>query len=185
MQRSGGALRNVEFETARLVAAAEAGVVRLPRDSMLLLRRARGVLGTALVWAMAWLVIGSAVGLHAGVRTPTPGAARFVAWMAAGWALWGAVSGALFALAVLALERRRTLAQLSIWRVATWGALGALALPAAFLCFVWGAGGSVTWQGVVVTLPTSAALGAGCAASTLALAQRNSAAVGDGSGRAA
>ena len=152
---------------------------------MLLLRRARGILGTALVWCIAWLAMGSAIGLYARLRTSPAVDARFVAWMAAAWALWGAVSGALFALTVLAGERRRTLAQLSVWRVATWGALGALGLPVIFLCFVWAAGGAVTWQGVVVTLPTSAALGAACAAGTLTLAQRGSTAARSGSGTAA
>ena len=148
---------------------------------MLFLRRARGVLGIALIWGIPWFVMGGAVGLYGMANTPTKGPEanlRFVGWMALGWALWGFLSGGIFALAVAGLERRRTLAQLSGRRVALWGALGALALPTAFLGFVWATGGSVTWQGLAVTLPVSAALGAGCAAGTLALAQRGASRVG-------
>jgi ABC-type polysaccharide/polyol phosphate export permease len=155
---------------------------------MLFLRRARGVLGTAVVWRIPWFVMGGAVGLYGIANDPTKGRAsdmRFVGWMALGWALWGFLSGAIFALAVAVLERRRTLAQLSVRRAALWGALGAVALPTAFLGFVWTNGGSVTWLGVAVTLPVSAALGAGCAAGTLALAQRGAAKVDQDAGAAA
>ena len=110
---------------------------------MLFLRRARGVLGTALIWGIPWFVMGGAVGLYGIANDPTKGPGsdlRFVGWMALGWALWGFLSRGIFALAVAVLERRRTLAQLSVRRVALWGALGALALPTAFLGFVWAMG---------------------------------------------
>ena len=90
------------------------------------------------------------------------------------WTLWGALSGAIFAVVLAIADRRHTLAELSLVRVAVWGAIGSLALPAAFTIvdvmrttFPY-----PQWQFVLTALGIAAAQGAGCAAGMLALARR-------------
>jgi len=90
------------------------------------------------------------------------------------WILWGAVSGGIFAIVLMFAERRRSLLELATARVALWGAVGSLALPAALMVrddFVRG----VLIEGRLVFLPLAliAALGAACAAGTLRIARRS------------
>lgn len=144
-------------------------------------RRLRGVLFTALTWAVGWTPFGIAwaayawyfLGHHlpAGTSRPPTG---FLAALVLAWATFGAVSGAVFATALTLAERRRSLDELSVWRTALWGALGALALPVALMSLAVKEGGLVALPlaPVLVTVGVSAALGAGSAAGTLALARR-------------
>lgn len=98
-------------------------------------RRLRGLLGIALLWAATWAVASLpltayTVGrLHAARVDAARLAALYTAW----WALTGLVSGAGFALLLLAAERRRTVEALGAGRLALWGALAGLLLPAAML----------------------------------------------------
>lgn len=102
---------------------------------MSLARRIRGLVGTALTWG----VIGALIGIPAFivVMRPWPLSAvrweRFIRlfsmWEVAAFA-WGAAGGLAFALAFIALERSRRLSQLSLTRVAVWGALAGAVLPA-------------------------------------------------------
>jgi hypothetical protein len=89
------------------------------------------------------------------------------------WTLWGALSGAIFAVVLAIAERSHTLAELSFARVAVWGAIGSLALPAGLtIADLVRTAFPSEWRFVLIALAIAAALGAGCAAGTLALARR-------------
>lgn len=97
---------------------------------MNLLRRIRGVLGTAAVWASCWMILTLPLALWESLPLPEQQRLRFVLRNAVEWGKWGVVSGAGFALLMLLAERHSTLHQLRAWRSALWGALGAQVLPA-------------------------------------------------------
>ena len=115
------------------------------------LRRIRGVLGTAVTWAVGW----GTVGFLAGVPQ---------------WAVVGFTAGAGFAVALSLAERRSRAETLVLWRTALWGGVGA----------VIGGGVAVPWlwamsSGALQLLPflgVSALLGAGSATGTLLLVRR-------------
>lgn len=129
---------------------------------------------------MAWMPLGLALSLYAGLRAPEPSdiISRPVSLplFVSVWTVWGGMSGALFALLLGFAERRRTLGNLSRARTAVWGALGCMTLPAALTLVdvlqtpagLRGYG----WRFPLTALAVSAALGAACAAATLALARR-------------
>jgi hypothetical protein len=138
-------------------------------------RRLRGVLVAALIWAIVWLPLGLALPWlrrrppDQCVYCPPGFVIRFLTL----WTLWGALSGAIFAVVLAIAERRHTLAELSFARVAVWGAIGSLALPAALTILdVVRATFPSERRFVLIALGIAAALGAGCAAGTLALARR-------------
>lgn len=91
-------------------------------------RRLRGILSLALIWALVWLPTGVVLGWALG-WTGHSLTLRAPMWYLAVWTLLGASSGAIFALLLATLERRRTLDQLSARRLATWGAVAGAALP--------------------------------------------------------
>ncbi len=138
-------------------------------------RRLRGILIAAIIWAIVWLPLGLAL---LGLRRRSPGdcvycPADFVIRFLGIWTLWGALSGAIFAVVLAVAERRRTLAELSFARVAVWGAIGSLALPGALtIADLMQSAFPSEWRFVLTALGIAAALGAGCAAATLALARR-------------
>ena len=120
----------------------------------------RGALSVGVTWAGLWVIIG------AGVMTiiylvdpadiePGEGPAKALPILAA----VGLLSGIGFATLLSLGEGRRPLRELSIIRVALWGALGSAAIP-----FVMGADGSMGWL--------TGSLGAIFAAGSLALARR-------------
>jgi hypothetical protein len=122
-------------------------------------RRVRGAIGIGLTWALAWFGAGMVLLLIVGVGAADVPFPLF-------FGLLGFIAGVVFAgiLAVRAGPRR--LEQLSLARVSGWGALGGLLL-AVGLVLVAGLGG-----GALLLGPVFAVAGAGCAASTLALARR-------------
>jgi hypothetical protein len=87
-----------------------------------LLRKLRGIAGTAATWAAGWGALFGA--LWAGFGAPLAVVAQGV--MAGGFL--GACAGASFATILSIAERQRTLQQLSLKRVALWGGLGGVAL---------------------------------------------------------
>jgi len=136
-------------------------------------RRLRGVLGTALVWAIGWLPFALVVILVTAREEPYDWSPAIALLIAIEWVVWGAFSGAVFALLLMWAERRRTLAQLSVWRVAIWGACGAALGPAALMVVAASSPSDVGWIGVAtVVVGTSAAVGAACASGTLLLARK-------------
>jgi hypothetical protein len=81
-----------------------------------LLRRLRGIIGTGLTWCVAWGGLFTVAGLV--------GVGDFVAGLAMTGAFLGLVGGSAFAVILSIAERRHSLADLSLWRVALWGAVG-------------------------------------------------------------
>lgn len=93
---------------------------------MRLLRRIRGIVGTALTWATGWGLLGAVgypIAVLAGVLPPGE-IASGILFMATS----GLLTGGAFSLLVLAAERKRTLDQLNLGRVAAWGGLGTVLL---------------------------------------------------------
>lgn len=142
-----------------------------------LLRRIRGVLVTALLWGIAWLPVGLAVGIYRALTISIDFGAgfywRIISGSALVWAVWGAISGAVFATLLALLERRRNVDTLSSRRTAVWGALGAMAVPGTVLIIVLARlPGFYLIQPALWTLSISAVQGGVCAFATLALAKR-------------
>jgi hypothetical protein len=143
----------------------------------------RATLTIAVLWAVVWLPIGLALAAFASARPAEPGDVLFrpvsFPLFLTVWTAWGAVSGAAFALVLALAERRRTIDNLATGRIALWGALGAASLPVALLAIdvVRTPAGLLgyRWGFVALVLGVSAALGAGCASATLALARRSTA----------
>ena len=137
------------------------------------MRKVRALLIIAALWGAAWFVVGVVVRavfestLHADFEPPPPFLDLPIQFM-----VWGAVSGAVFTVFLMVAERRQTLQTLSLVRVATWGALGCLALPLAMTLL--GKLGPMSVVGALVAIISacSAMVGAVCAVGTLALAKR-------------
>lgn len=128
------------------------------------LRRLRGAVGMALTWGVAWAVPGLLVGVPQ-------------------WILVGLIAGAGFSVVLGIAERRHRLEELSLPRVAAWGAVGAVgsalvAMPLLLLI----SGGALA---VLPFLSVVAGLGAGSAAGTLAIARKADTGNALGAGRSA
>ena len=139
-------------------------------------RRLRGILGSAIVWALVWLPIGVLLPLLRSSRSVTCLYCPpywFLTFLAT-WTGWGAFSGAVFAMLLIVAGGRGGLEQLSMRRVAIQGAIGAVVLPLALIVAVMiqEQGDYEEWVFAVVTLSLAGLLGAGCASATLALARR-------------
>jgi len=102
------------------------------------MRRIRAVITLAILWGLSWALIGALIGVYqvnhrtSFIVDPPIRAGPFwtiVIFFAVNWARAGAVAGALFAIALSLAERNRSLAHLSLVRVAAWGVLGSLVLP--------------------------------------------------------
>jgi hypothetical protein len=93
-----------------------------------MLRRIRGALSLAGLWAVAWVPVGVLVGLAKGWSHLPPRSKSELVFLAV-WTFLGASSGAVFAALLATLEKNRTLADLSPRRLAVWGAIGGAALP--------------------------------------------------------
>ena len=133
----------------------------------------RVVLAATLLWALAWTLIGVVVALNdrsqfgLGVLTWGLVAARVKTWV-----VLGAITGALFAIGLMIVERSRPLGTLQTRRVAIWGAIAALVLPALVLApDVIEIGVAVLAGSAMAILGMAAVLGAGSAALTLRFAQ--------------
>jgi len=125
-----------------------------------LLRRLRGALGIGLTWAGLWVGFGILAGTVIGVFHPEdigPGEGPSRALPILG--LVGFLSGLGFASLLAFAERRRTLRDLSLWRVGLWGMLGSAAIP-----LLMGTDGSMGWL--------TGSLGATFATASVALARR-------------
>jgi len=146
---------------------------------MNLLQRLRGLAGTALLWAAAWFLVGLAFGIYQAETIPRPDVPiefpwlRIVATATVIWTVWGAISGAVFALVLALAERRHALSELSMPRFALWGALGAITLPVIYLVIIAIQERDPEMLGpFALVLSVCAGVGAVAAAGTLALARR-------------
>ena len=147
---------------------------------MSFVRRLRGIATFSLLWAIVWGFAGAVVYAVAGIgwtaRAGEPltlGAAlQYAPIGALFFGSYGMLSGAAFAVILALTERRHNLDGLSVQRVATWGALGGVAillLNLALIVFV--ERGQVPGHLVPALLGMSF-LGAACAAGSLLLARR-------------
>ena len=147
---------------------------------MMLLRRLRGVLVTAFLWAAVWGPLGCliAVALVLSSRAQVVGLSFGNAMLAvlAFYGLWGTVSGGVFAVALSIAERQRRIEELSMGRVALWGAVGGAALPAigSVAIILTGHARQLPLQ-IAVLFAIASLLGSLCSAATLALARRGGA----------
>lgn len=82
------------------------------------LRRLRGIIGTGLTWAAAWIGLGAGLGALAGFPL------TFLARIALTNSIGGFLAGATFAVILSIAERNRSLSDLSLKRVAGWGGVG-------------------------------------------------------------
>lgn len=141
---------------------------------MSILRKVRGVLGTALFWSAAWAPLGAVwavvfwgdAQLRAHQQTiPLPPVGGLVVMCAA----WGFIAGTLFATGLAIMERRgASLRALIPSRLGALGALGGAALPLWFH----GAGTPGFFPQVVLVL-MSAGYGGSIAVGMLKLVQRD------------
>jgi hypothetical protein len=127
-------------------------------------------------WSVPWAIAGllavaTSVYLFAPLpRMILPGIAiRMGLDQAPNWGVLGFVTGGLFSLALGVAGRRTTFKELSMRRFVAWGALAG-ALPPITLIASSPMEGSVPIAGFL--LAVSVALGAGCAAASLALARK-------------
>ena len=93
------------------------------------LRRIRGIIGTGLTWAAAWIGLGAVLGALAGYPL------TYLFRIAMSNSVGGFIAGASFAAILSVTERKRTLADLSLKRVALWGAVGGFVVTAMPLAF--------------------------------------------------
>lgn len=125
-----------------------------------LLRRIRGIIGTGITWAMAWVGLGAGLGALAGLNL------GYLLRMAMGNSIGGFLAGVSFAVILSVAERNRSLEDLSLRRVALWGAGGGLAISLIPLA----AGIPVAY--LLGPLMINAGIGAGMATGSVALARR-------------
>ena len=124
------------------------------------LRRIRGALGMGLAWAMAWFTAGMVLLLIVGpdaADVPFP----------LGFGLLGFLAGATFSGVLGIAGGRHTFDQMSLPRLAGWGALGGLLFAVIFVLAA-GLGGGV----LLVLGPVFALSSAASAAGSLALARK-------------
>jgi hypothetical protein len=140
-------------------------------------RRLRGVLGTALTWSVGWGILGLVEAAlrslpYKGVRIPID-PMRFVITVTLNRAIFGFVSGALFALALWYVGRRaRGLGALSTRRVAAWGMVAGSVLPAGVVALLTATGVAIPLPPLLMMIATGGLFGAGTAAGTVAIARR-------------
>ena len=144
------------------------------------LRHLRGALGMGVTWALAWAAGGLAIGA-ASVLLPWLPWDRFFRVFDAplpALAIPGFIGGTLFSTVLGIAGRGRSIDEISVGRVAAWGAVGGLLLslvPAALVLVGLAtitAGGAGVWGLTLMIAPPLIALGAASASGTLLLARR-------------
>ncbi len=143
-----------------------------------ILRKLRGALGTALIWAVVWAVGGLAVATLLYMTTDVAVLGPF--WeLAPGYALryglWGLVGGALFSGALATVHGRRTLGELRPAWASLWGGLAGLLIGAGVVGSLV-ATGTIPFRseldGVALALSVFGGIGAATAVGTIMLAQK-------------
>ena len=125
-----------------------------------LLRRVRGILGTAFTWAIAWTGLGVGIGALAGIQL------SYWVPMALNGAAAGFLAGTSFAVILSIAEKKQTLEDLSLRRVALWGAVGGLLLSFIPLAF------GVPVPYLLGPLVINTGIGAGMASGSVFMARR-------------
>jgi hypothetical protein len=116
--------------------------------------------GTGITWALAWVGLGAGIGILAGLDL------SYLLRMAMGNSVGGFLAGASFAAILSVAERRHSLEDLSLRRVALWGAGGGLALS--LIPFAAG----IPLAYLLGPLVINAGIGAGMAMGSVILARR-------------
>jgi hypothetical protein len=134
-------------------------------------RKLRGIIGTGITWAVGWGAI------FGGIWIARGNPLGMVVEAVLGGAFLGACAGGSFAVILSLAERRRTLRELSIPRVAIWGGIGGMALllalsPLAAVRMLHAGIPLVAMMSFVAPMVISGVLGAGFAAGSVALAKR-------------
>lgn len=132
------------------------------------LRRIRGAIGMGLSWAVVWGGAGTIITLGFLLVTGSRPDAPFPLMLGA----FGFVAGVIFSGVLGLVEGRRRFDQLSLPRIAAWGAVGGVLLSATFVLAVSLTGDPTFLWNLVVVGPVFAAAAAGSAAGSLALARR-------------
>ena len=128
---------------------------------MSLKRRLRGIIGTALTWSAAFglvtvgVALVSLLALKPGIGVPWRiyGAAVLM------WSVWGFVSGATYAGLLIALERKRTLSELSWGRLAVWGVVAGAIAPLSPVVILLAAGIDFPWSRLAIMCASGAITG--------------------------
>jgi hypothetical protein len=123
------------------------------------LRRIRGAIGMGFTWAAAWFVAGLVPRWLFGFNTDVPFPLVF--------GVLGFIGGVIFSGLLMLTEGRRGFDQMSLPRVAAWGAVGGVLLSAIFT-----RAASLGFGDVLAIAPTFAVASAICASGSLALARR-------------
>ena len=135
------------------------------------LRRTRAILGMGLIWAAGWGFVGGLIELLDNIVPNLPVVTSVDMWIQT-LAIPGFLGGALFATVLLIGDGRRRFTELSLTRIATWGALGGAALGALGLSL--GLGRTAfpeLWLRALVVLAPLGLLCSASAATSLALAR--------------
>lgn len=131
------------------------------------LRRARAAIGMGLLWALVWAPIAVLVGLAV-----DPDGSMDEMWPAIG-AYPGFLGGVVFSIVLAILARRRRLEELSIARVAGWGALAGLVVGSFPFAIGEPTSAMPLWKLATTVIGSITLLSAGSAAASLALARRD------------
>jgi len=117
------------------------------------LRKLRGALSIAVTWGGVWAAIFAAIAFVIGIVDPDSiDAGEGPVRIAGIGAMFGFISGAVFAALFTATEGRKTLRDLSLGRAALWGAVATAAFPLLT---------PVANSMLIIFCPVGAALGAG------------------------
>jgi hypothetical protein len=129
------------------------------------LRRIRGALGMGLTWALVWAPVAVLIGLAI-----DPDGSMDEMWVAIG-AYPGFLGGVVFSAVLAVAARRRRLEELSLPRVAAWGAAAGLLVGSIPFTFGEPASDTPVWLLATVVIGTITVLSATSAAGSLALAR--------------
>jgi hypothetical protein len=137
-------------------------------------RRARGVVGMALTWGVAWIPFSLAFGMVAAqtweIWTFDP---RLINALVKEGFVAGALNGAAFSIVLAAIERRRKFGELKPRRFAAYGVLAAGAIAAVLTgASILIAPGSILPEWLLLESALFVGLGAASAAGSLAIARR-------------
>jgi hypothetical protein len=97
-----------------------------------LLRKVRGIVGTGLLWGGLGGVVGVVTSVI-GATTDPAGVGYWLSTVGVGFAGFGFLAGAGFAVTLSLLDGRRRLGELSVGRAAAWGGLAGFSLPLALV----------------------------------------------------
>ena len=123
------------------------------------LRRIRGAIGMGFTWAVAWAAVGMVPRWVFGFNTDVPFPLVF--------GVLGFIAGVIFSALLMLTEGRRGFDEMTLPRVAAWGAVGGFLLSAIFT-----RAASLGFGDVLAIAPTFAVACAISASGSLALARR-------------